>query len=462
MFRKSQTLVKNRENAPERDRTIITTVVDHPVAFVTALCLVLQILSATFFPRDLQTPNSSTQIAHALASEGRFAVDAWHRLRGPNAPIPDQPLRAFQLPGEPLYLAAGFTAVPRVAWRYLHVPVTVALVTAIAAVAFLLGGGTLALAAGLIATLDPFIVAHGPVWDDTFLGAAAEWIILAVLMWLLSTSETAMPAAATRRVALPLVMVVAAGLGAAARLQTQVVLAVLGCAAICWQQLRPLRNFGWAVVMGVMLSLGAWGVRNTIVLGHFFLGTTHDGLTLYESNYADARASTWQTGTEEGLSETHLTDEFARVASLGEVDADRRYNQDAWAYIAGHPQDVAKTAALKLGVSLTGVNLAAPLLSTRNILAIVTNVVFLLLAPLGFTALWQRSRGRSVEKLAAFACTLTCAATLGMLVLGPVGLRYRISAAGFLYIGVGAAIVHVVRLATRSETQTALAGRLAW
>jgi hypothetical protein len=430
-----------------------------PLAFVATICVAGQVLSATFWQRSLETPNASTQIARNLATAGRFGVQAWHRLRGPNGVVPAEPLRAFQLPGEPLYLAAGFRVLPESLWPYLHLPVTLLLVTSIAVVGFFLGGTALGVTAGTLAAIDPFVVAHGPVWDDTFLGAAAEWFVLAAVLSILAEGTPATPA---KRLPLMIAISVAALIGAATRLQSQVVLGAIGVAAIGVKRFSAARTAGFCVLTGVIVSVAAWGARNATVLGEFFVGTTHDGLTLYESNYRDARAATWATGTEEGWSETHLTREFADVASLNELEADRYYRRTAWQYIEGHPRDVALTAALKLAVSATGINLTMPIVSPRNSMTIATNMVLLLLAPLGLATWWRRSRRRDIDWFAGFTGALTSAATLGMLVMGPVGLRYRISVAGFLYIGVAVVVLHLVRRWLPVESHAKLAGTLAW
>lgn len=421
------------------------------LTIVATVCLFLQLVSAGLFSRDLQTPNSATQIAQSLVQHGRFAVDSWHRLRGPDGVVPDRPLVAFQLPSEPLYLALGFLVLPEPLWRYLHVPVTVVLVIAIAAVAFFVGGPSLALCAGLVAAADPFIFFHGPVWDDTFLGAAAEWVVFAVFAAILSVERADPGTSGGRHNRLLILMAVCAAVGAGARLQSQVVLAGIALVAIASTSLRPVRKLGWAVLIGVVVSIGAWGLRNAVVLNAFMIGTSHDGLTLFESNYPDARASVLQTGTAEGLSQTHLATEFARTATLGEVAADRQLKQDAWRYIASHPLDVTKTALLKLAVSLSGVNFALPFASARNVVAIVSNVTIMVLGMYGLWAGWRRSQKSAVEWFSFSVFVLMISATLGMLVLGPVGLRYRISLTGFFYIGVGLALVRVVDRAWRTD-----------
>src|ERR1700754_3823992 len=86
------------------------------------LTLVIQVLVASCVagPEALWTPNASTSIAHNLSRHGTFEGGWWHRLRGPGASADAGFPKMFHLPGEPLYLAAGFTLLPEVLYRYLH------------------------------------------------------------------------------------------------------------------------------------------------------------------------------------------------------------------------------------------------------------------------------------------------------------------------------------------------------
>jgi hypothetical protein len=429
----------------------------HPLVTVALACMALQIASATLLTRDLETPNASTEIARSLVEHGRYGIAAWHRLRGPDAVVPPEPLKAFQLPGEPLYLALGFRSLPEAAWRYLHVPITIAFVTAVAAVGLLVGGRSIALATGLLASADPFIVVHGPVWDDAFLGAAAEWTVLACFLSVLARAQHGAPDVARRRMLFFCLLAAAAACGASARAQSQIVMAIMALAAILSSRFKGARRLAWAVLLGIAIAVGGWGARNVVAVETFFVGTSHDGLTLFESNYAHAQASILQTGTAEGFSQTHLGEEFARVAGLSELEADRQFRRDAWTYIASHPLEVGTTALLKLAVSLTGVHFGQPLLSPRNIAAVGSNLWLLAVAPYGLWLLWRRSNGGDVDRFMIVGCAAMCATTVGLLLLGPVGLRYRMDVAGLLYIGTGAALTHLIRAAAQRRPSNTVA-----
>src|SRR5437016_13166250 len=88
------------------------------------VCLATEMSSATWLVRDFETPNASTRIARHLVETGEYGT--------PGA----MSLRAFQLPGEPFYLAAGLRILPVPQQRYLHLPIALLLVVSIAAAGF--------------------------------------------------------------------------------------------------------------------------------------------------------------------------------------------------------------------------------------------------------------------------------------------------------------------------------------
>ncbi|MGH9384220.1 MAG: hypothetical protein ACRD2N_08055 [Vicinamibacterales bacterium] len=391
--------------------------------------------SASFLERDLQTPNSATQIAQRLARDGVYGVDSWHRLRGRAAPAPSEPLRAFHLPAEPLYLATGFKTLPESSWRYLHVPITVLLIVAIAATAFLLYGKTTAVMTSAVALVDPFVLAHGPVWDDVFLAAMGEWAVIAVLFAAGLSAATGHSGA--WRWTLRATVAICAAIAAAARLQSQILLAVIAALVFLFQGLRPARDLAAAAAVGAVAAVSGWTLRNLIVLGVVFPGSSHDGLTLFESNYEHARPAIFATGTAEGLSETHLVAQFGRVAALGEVEADKAYKAEAWQYIAAHPIEVVTTSALKVFVSVSGFDFARSATSVRNLVTVGSQSLIVLTGLAGLWWMWGR-RANDFENVLFVLFLVSAALTIGMLVVGPVGMRYRISLMGFLYIGTGA------------------------
>ena len=388
---------------------------------VAALCLCVQVSSATLQERSLETPNAATWLANSLVSDGQFAFGG---------------LRALQLPGESLYLAAGFMTVPEALWPYLHVPVVVLFVTSIAAIGFAVGGSALALAAGALASLDPYIVRHGPVWDDTLMAAALEWCLLAILITL-----AARPAD-VGKVAwglLPLVACMAA-LAALTRSLSQLVLTAVAILAVSQPRLRRARTTGVAVLIGVAVALGTWGTRNYVVLGSFHLGSSHDGEVLFKSNCRYTREGI----REQGVVGTFMHDcsavQAALALTLGELEYDRQLREYALAYMASNPVDVAKTAAFKLGVSLSGFNFAVPALSLRNVVAVTSSLFTFSLGLYGLWLVFRRIPPSPLLSLLVSVCLIVGGLTVLMLAVGPTGLRYRIGFNGFLYLGVAAVL----------------------
>jgi hypothetical protein len=325
-------------------------------------------------------------------------------------------------------------------------------VNAVAAVGFWTGGRALGLAAGAIASLDPFVIAHGAVWDDSFLAAALEWTIFAGLVGTLAAARTGETAqASARRMGLFALLGVLAGLAALTRSSSQVILGVVGLGLIARPAFRPLRAAGWAILLGIALALVAWGARNHRVLGEFQFGSSHDGITLFESNYATARPSLLRTGVVESYTLDDLGVHFGAVAPMREFDADRYFRRQAVAYATDHPLDVLATGVLKLALSLTGVHLGQPLTSMRNLVALAANAVLILAGVWGWRRWRSDARERPAMRLVVFLCVVAATLTCLGLLAGPAGIRYRVDATGFLYLGAAAAFISFARprMATR-------------
>jgi lipopolysaccharide/colanic/teichoic acid biosynthesis glycosyltransferase len=385
------------------------------LGLVLGFCLLIQLTSATWPSRSFETPNESTAIARTLVQDGVFASGE---------------ARAYQLPGEPLYLAAGMRLMPSALWPYLHVPVAVAFVAAVAIIGFLAGGWPVGLAAGLAASIDPFVLVHGPVWDDTFLAAAFEWWIVVGVAVAFARAKVSWPLAGG--------LAAAAGFAAVTRLQSQVVLGLFGLAVVLLPGFRRARTAGVALLLGVAVALGAWGARNAAVLDEVFLGSSHDGKTLFESNCATTRQNLTETGHVGGAIVACAPAVTVAAVALPELAENRAFARAAWGYIAAHPFDASATAAFKAAVSLTGVNPALAWFSPRNLAMAAGSVVLLML---GLYGLWT-VRALTGGVLALFA-GITASVTLLMLMAGPVGLRYRISLSGLLFVGAGVALTRL-------------------
>ena len=386
------------------------------LAAIGGACLILQLSAAAFLPRTLETPNASTAIARALANTGRF-VDP------PTGKV------AFHLPGEALLLAAAFRFLPASTWPYVHVPVTLLLVTCVADVAFAVGGPALALSAGAITALEPFVVAHGRVWDDTFLAAALEWLVFAILLRCLARPQSTS--------AFIWIAAAACAAGAAlTRAQSQFELALAGAAAIVLSSLRPIRLLGCAVIAGVVIGLGAWGARNVVALGHFFIGSTNDGKTFNDSTSARVRATIIDFGQVIGASQDF-------VEAGDEVEVDRRFSRLAWTYISTHPVEFIKTAAFKIAVSLLGIDPSRPVAAPRNVVALGSSILLLIAGTSGLWWLCRRALRAPVQTLLAALVVANVVITLGLLAVGPIGLRYRLNLTMFLCLGTGATVVRL-------------------
>jgi hypothetical protein len=402
------------------------------LTIVAALCLLVQVAAATFVVRDVESPNAAADIARTFVRRGEYVYQ-------------DAGSRAYHMPGEPLYLAAGFRTLPAPAWRYLHVPITVVLVAAVTETAFVLGGPVLALATGAVAGFEPFVVAHGSVWDDVFLAAALEWLVVAILFRTIGRHAST-PRDRPRRRAIVWVAVAACAAAAAlTRLQSALVMAGLGLLTIVSPR-DTARRLGYAMLVGTVAALGAWGLRNQAVIGHFVLGSTHDGKALEESTGPNALAAIRRYGRANGSS-------AADVDRSDEFRADRQLEQIAWGYIASHKGAFLRTAALKLGVAAAGVDLGREPTSRRNLAGVGSGLVLCAAGPWGLW--WLRSRARTVHLRSALGglATITVAVAVVFSALGPVGLRYRFGLSLLLCLGTGATLQRVVsRIASKWST----------
>jgi hypothetical protein len=384
---------------------------------VALLTAVIQYLSARTEPDKTLAPlNAAQEIAAHLAWEGRYYGGNWVRLKGAVRPE-DPPLRAFNLPAYVWYAAAMWRAFPR-AHRYIQIPVVVMLTVAVAATAAALGGPTLALLSGLIAALDPFMVVHGPVWDDAVFGTALEWVIFAI-----AVDRWRRPRAG-RAWTEDICVLGLAGLAALTRTEAQVLLPALAAVAWFLPTLRPLRRTSLFATAGVVIAVSAWGIRNESAVGVFLPGSTHDGITLWESNGPASRRAL-HLGQVDRLSEDSsvMLPYWSRTATMTESGADAYFRREAVRFTASHPTDVAATALEKLVVSLTGVRPESPLYDKRNTVSLVDSGLLLVLAVTVVLHLRDRPPPSTHTTLLALVAVLTVA-VIGLLLIGPAGIRY--------------------------------------
>jgi hypothetical protein len=390
--------------------------------------LVIQFISATWWLKPYVMPNAALAIASNLAASGRYEGGNWQRLKGTVVPS-DPPLRSYHLPGEPVYLAAGLALHRPALFTYWHVPVAVLLVVAAAAVALTLFGPDAALLAGLIAAFDPLIVIHGPVYDDTFLGAALFWLVAAIALSRWVTARTPGKAApSSRSWVVTAALVILSGWAAVTR--TEALVAVVGIAVGCLTipGLRALRSTGLAIALGVILAVGGWGERNAIVQQHFMTGSSHDGVTLWESTEPNAMRAL-ALGQVDALSgdSTIVGAIWQQAAGKDEVGANEVFVRAAIHEMREDPIRVAAFGVRKIGISIAGVRPELPIGAPRNVVSILTTLVLVCLATAGVARVARVARKRDpVRHLAGVGACLLGLELLGVLALGPVGLRYWI------------------------------------
>jgi len=412
---------------------------------VSALALGVQLASTTWWLKPYAMPNVSLVIAYNVASSGRYEGGSWARLKGTIVPT-DPPLRSYHLPGEPLYLAAGLALRRPAIFAYWHVPVAVLLVFVVAATVLVLFGPEVALFSGVIAALDPVTVVHGPVYDDTFLGAALLWTVGALMICRWVAAIRANDGARTcDGPAATVALVVAAGWAAVTR--TELTLALAGVAACCLAvpALRPLRRTGALVGAAVLIGVGAWTTRNAVVQHHLIIGSTHDGLTLWESTAPQAtRALAFGQVDALSTDPAIVGSLWRQTVGADEAGADQVFFHAALHGIAAQPTRVVELAVRKVALSIAGVRPELPLTSSRNLVSIAVTILLALAAVLG----WRRapSTRAAVGRMPTIAACALGLETLGVLSLGPVGLRYWVAWRPVLWI-LGACAVASIPLA---------------
>jgi hypothetical protein len=399
-------------------------------AIVALVTVVTQIVSAgAGIDKTIQPVNAAQEIADHLRVDGRYEGGNWVRLKGVVRPD-DPPLRAFNLPGYVWYLDVVGRAPPAFR-RYAQIPVIVLLTLAIAGVAAALGGPALGLVSGLVAALDPFVVVHGPVLDDAVYETALVWAIGAVAMrrWSRGADTARAPSGCDAAV-----VVVLAALAALTRLEAQLVLVAL--ALVVWMSpiLRRWRAIAVVAVVSGGLAVAGWGLRNERAIGVFDAGSTHDGITLWESNGAESRRAL-ALGQVDHLSQDSsvMAAVWQRTAQMSEAEADAYFRREAIRYIIGHPGDVGLTALDKLAVSIAGLRPEQSPFDLRNVVSLIDAAALLLLAT---AALVRLARPPFDTKVSAVLASLAIlgVVTLGLLVIGPAGIRYWLTLRGALWI----------------------------
>lgn len=397
---------------------------------VILLAAVSQGILAAFHPiGDMCSPNAATMIGYSLADHGVYEGGWWIRLRGPTGKDDPGIPRMFHLPGEPLYTVAGLKVLPQGLLRFLHVPVTTLLIACAAWWGMKLGGRTMGLITGLIGTFHPFVLLHGMVWDDTFLSAALDWLAAGIILAVLLRPQRQMTGAAWLGVLL------ASGYTAITRAASQLVFGVLGLLLLLARKLRHARAAGIAIILGMAIALLAWGNRNRQISGHFFLGSTHDGITLWESNYPSAIEALVKTGAEERLNNQRMQNDFAITRHMGELKANQYFLHRARQYMLQHPWATLRTGLIKLADDISGWSFDSPALGARNLISCASNGLMILLAlpALIGANMWRKSEPPVRQWISAVFATQLLVTFL-LLFFGPSSLRYWMSVQPILWM----------------------------
>jgi hypothetical protein len=192
-----------------------------------------------------------------------------------------------------------------------------------------------------------------------------------------------------------------------------------------------------AAIAGILLALAVWGVRNRVVLGSFAVGSTHDGITLWESNGPYSREAL-RMGQVEALSYSSVTmaPHWGSTAGMDEIQADGYYRSQAISYIVHHAVSVFRTGMLKAFLSIFGIRPNEPWHNLRNGVSILANVLVWLFALIGVLRP-PRNGQRMPRSARLFVCLAIIGVVGALLILGPVGFRYCMPMEAVLWILAG-------------------------
>jgi hypothetical protein len=280
------------------------------------------------------------------------------------------------------------------------------------------------------------------VWDDTFLAAALQWCVLALLAAILHGKPPPRSLPATIATAAAAIAV-----GAAAIVRGDVPLFIALLVVITWQtsELRALRRPVLYCALAAAAALIAWGARNHATVGSFALGSSHDGITLWESNgpYTTAALERGQVMMLSGQSDL-MHAFWSDTRELSEPEANRYFGRRALQYVAAHPGEELRLMANKAFFTLTALRPELPVTSWRNLGGIVSNFITFVLAAIGVGALVRdRQQARRIRPFLLMLLPLVLTGVLVVLI-GPIGMRYRIATDGVVWILAGMGVLRIV------------------
>jgi hypothetical protein len=203
---------------------------------------------------------------------------------------------------------------------------------------------TTGILAGLIVAFWPNLVLHSPLVLSESVFLSGFCVLLAALFVWSERDILGLPAATlARSMALPAVIVVSTAWCTLVRPQSTLLL--IPAAVLAW----TLAGFGWRrtlsgaalLVVGVLVVVGPWIVRNALVMDGFVPMSTNTGDNLCIGFHEGATGSF--TLTEECATEFRYVDgpefELARDAEL---------RKRAWDWMLEHPEEIPRLAAAKL------------------------------------------------------------------------------------------------------------------
>lgn len=296
----------------------------HPVRTVVVLALIVRLafviaqLQLHLF--DISFDASDSNLYRSLA-ESLIHGDGFARDGVPTA---------FVTPGFPLFLAALYLISRATMFIALVNCVLGALTVGfIAAIALRVGGRSAAWAGGLFAAIFPHLV----FWTGYVLTETLYVFLVVVSLYLLiRAAEERSPAWAA-----------SAGLAiGAAFLVRPIILgfALLMLGAGLFD--RRLRKSSLAAGLALLAVVGAWTLRNTVVLDAPVVTSTESGYVLWQGNSPGA------TGGTRGYVDDVDFDPLEMPAGTGEVEADRIYMREALEWMRDHPLKVLALAPKKL------------------------------------------------------------------------------------------------------------------
>jgi hypothetical protein len=216
---------------------------------------------------------------------------------------------------------------------------------------------------------------------------------------------------------------------------------------LVWVRREPLRRVALVVIPALAL-VAVWALRNYLVLGAFVFVTTNAGLPLLIGNYPGARPD-----ADPAIYLADLAPQMALAETMNEVEADRYFRKQAWAFMSGHPAEALQLYSRK---ALNYFNYRSEILATgegtrtRDIVMALTYLP--LLAALVLRLLFARTMRFSPMELLLAVLYLTNALFAALFFTK---IRYRLP---FDLLLIALAALTLFRLAGRWAGVTSMAG----